>query len=46
MADFEVEKNSHNDIMTLEEVAKYFRKSQSWVYKNWRLLAAGSSGVL
>jgi len=26
------------DILTLEEVAQYLRKSKSWVYKNWRIL--------
>ena len=33
-----VDRNSENDIMLPEEVARYLRKSPSWVYKNWRIL--------
>jgi hypothetical protein len=31
-------------IMTPEEVALYFRKSISWVYKNWRILGGRKLG--
>ena len=31
--------NPHDhDILTVEEVALYLRKSTSWVYKNWQAL--------
>src|SRR5512136_1668904 len=29
---------SLRDIMTPEEVAQYFHKSVSWIYKNWKVL--------
>jgi len=31
-------------IMTIEEVAQYFRKSPSWVYKNWKILGGKKLG--
>ena len=33
-----LDKNKKNEIIKPEEVAQYFRKSLSWVYKNWREL--------
>jgi hypothetical protein len=32
------------DILTHEEVAKYLRKSVSWVYKNWKVLGGRKLG--
>jgi hypothetical protein len=31
-------------IMGVEEVAQYLRKSQSWVYKNWKILGGRKLG--
>lgn len=31
-------------INNVEEIAKYFRKSQSWVYKNWKILGGRKLG--
>lgn len=36
--------NSKNYIQTVEEVAQYFQKSQSWVYKNWKILGGKKLG--
>ena len=33
-----IDTDDRSGIMTPEEVARYLRKSLSWVYKNWRLL--------
>ena len=33
-----VDKGTEFEIMTPEEIARYLRKSISWVYKNWQLL--------
>ncbi len=33
-----VDRNSQPGIMTPKETADFFRKSQSWVYKNWEIL--------
>lgn len=30
--------------MSVEDVAQYLRKSESWVYKNWRLLGGRKLG--
>lgn len=38
MPDLMVDGNRNMDILTVEEVAQYFRKSESWVYKNWKIL--------
>ena len=38
MASSFIDSDSHFEIMTLEETARFLRKSPSWVYKNWRLL--------
>jgi hypothetical protein len=38
------DKFTKNQIMTPEEVARYLRKSQSWVYKNWRVLGGVKLG--
>jgi len=38
MSELAVDRNSNADILTVEEVAQYFRKSPSWVYKNWKVL--------
>ena len=32
------------DILTPEEVAQFFRKSPSWVYKNWKELGGRKLG--
>ena len=34
----DIDTNFHPAIMNSEEVARYLRKSSSWVYKNWRIL--------
>jgi len=39
-----IDKNYNYEMMTLEEVAQYFRKSQSWVYKNWKILGGEKLG--
>ena len=31
-----VDKENNQDILGVEEVAEYLRKSTSWVYKNWQ----------
>jgi hypothetical protein len=36
--------NTNNYIQTVEEVAQYFQKSLSWVYKNWKLLGGKKLG--
>jgi predicted DNA-binding transcriptional regulator AlpA len=36
--------NEQNDIMSIEEVAKYLRKSPSWVYKHWKKLGGKKLG--
>jgi len=33
-----------SDILNIEEVARYFRKSTSWVYKNWKILGGRKLG--
>ena len=33
-----------SDMMNIEEVAQYFRKSPSWVYKNWKVLGGKKLG--
>ncbi len=33
-----VDTKTEHDILTLEEVALFLRKSPSWVYKHWREL--------
>jgi hypothetical protein len=35
---YDVDNDFKCEIMTLEEAAKYLRKSLSWVYKNWQIL--------
>jgi len=32
------------DILSVEEAAKYLRKSPSWVYKNWKILGGRKLG--
>ena len=39
-----IDTNSNQDILTLEEVALYLRKSTSWVYKNWQALGGRKLG--
>jgi hypothetical protein len=39
-----VDTNSENGIMLTEEVARYLRKSSSWVYKNWQILGGVKLG--
>ena len=36
--------NEQNDIMSVEEVARYLRLSPSWVYKNWKILGGKKLG--
>jgi hypothetical protein len=36
--------NRESTILNIEEVAQYFRKSQSWVYKNWKILVGKKLG--
>ncbi len=33
-----IDNDSQKEIMTTEEVARYLKKSPSWVYKNWKVL--------
>ena len=40
----DIDLSSKTDIMTVEEVAKYFQRSISWVYKNWMLLGGRKLG--
>lgn len=44
MSDLVVDGNEKLDILTVEEVAQYFRKSPSWVYKNWKVLGGRKLG--
>jgi len=39
-----IDKTSKIDILTPEEVARYLRKSTSWVYKNWKILGGRKLG--
>ncbi len=39
-----VDNNQASDILTPEEVARFFRKSTSWVYKNWKELGGRKLG--
>jgi predicted DNA-binding transcriptional regulator AlpA len=39
-----IDNNSNQDILTLEEVAQYLRKSTSWVYKHWQELGGRKLG--
>lgn len=32
------------EVMTPDEVAKFFKKSTSWVYKNWKILGGAKLG--
>ena len=43
-SDTTIEGNESFAIMTVEEVAQYFRKSVSWVYKNWEVLGGKKLG--
>ena len=36
--------NAKYYIQNIEEVAQYFQKSQSWVYKNWKVLGGKKLG--
>jgi hypothetical protein len=44
MASSGIDVNHQHEIMTLEEVAQFIRKSKSWVYKNWRSLGGRKLG--
>ena len=44
MSDLVVDRNDKLDILTVEDVAQYFRKSVSWVYKNWKVLGGRKLG--
>jgi hypothetical protein len=39
-----LDKNAKSAILTPEEVAQFFRKSTSWVYKNWEELGGRKLG--
>ena len=39
-----IDKENNLEIMTPEEVARYLRKSLSWVYKNWQVLGSVKLG--
>jgi hypothetical protein len=39
-----IDNNQASDILTPEEVARFFRKSTSWVYKNWKELGGRKLG--
>ena len=39
-----IDKTRPSDILTPEEVAQFFRKSTSWVYKNWKELGGRKLG--
>jgi len=39
-----IDKNQASDILIPEEVAQFFRKSTSWVYKNWEELGGRKLG--
>jgi hypothetical protein len=39
-----IERTSSYDILTVEEVAQYLRKSPSWVYKHWQALGGRKIG--
>ncbi len=39
-----IDNNNVSDILTPEEVARFFRKSASWVYKNWKELGGRKLG--
>jgi len=36
--------NRESTILNIEDVAQYFRKSPSWVYKNWKILGGRKLG--
>lgn len=40
----DIDIKSEPGIMTVEETAEYFRKSTSWVYKNWKVLGGRKLG--
>jgi hypothetical protein len=44
MASANLDQNHQREIMAPEEVAQFFHKSKSWVYKNWRLLGGRKLG--
>ncbi len=39
-----IDSEFHGDILTIEEVAQYLRKSPSWVYKHWKILGGVKLG--
>jgi len=39
-----LDKNNEKSIMTLEEVAQFLHKSESWVYKHWKKLGGKKLG--
>jgi len=43
-ANSQIDSTSGYDIMTPEEVARYFGKSTSWAYKNWKILGGKKLG--
>jgi len=44
MSTSDIDTISEPEIMTVEEVAQYLRKSTSWVYKNWQALGGRKLG--
>jgi len=39
-----IDAGKSSNILTVEEAAQYFRKSTSWVYKNWKMLGGVKLG--
>ena len=39
-----IDNNLRHVIMTVEEIAQFFQKSPSWVYKNWKILGGRKLG--
>jgi hypothetical protein len=44
MDNTDIDSSEKITIMGVEEVAQYLRKSQSWVYKNWKILGGRKLG--
>ena len=42
--DSSIDKTLERDILSVEEVARLFKKSPSWVYKNWEELGGRKLG--
>jgi hypothetical protein len=44
MEQITIDTEFEHDILTVEEVALYLRKSPSWVYKHWQVLGGRKLG--